>query len=255
MDLQTYKERREQLSKAAPQYRELCLNCIQPTFSCYCSHVHEFDPCVDFVVLIHPIEAKRRIATGRMSHLMLKNSFLICGQDYSADAQVNHILADPRRHCVMLYPGAHSQNLTYLTESERSASYPSDKKLTIFVIDGTWATAIKTVRQSQNLQDLPRICFTPDKVSNFRVRKQPESFCYSTIEAIHQTIELIGRSQGFDVDSRLHDGLLHVFDKMVETQIECASRGEQKPDYLRYSRDRKRAAQEAERLATKAAKI
>jgi len=241
MDLQTYKERREQLSKAAPKYRELCLNCIQPKFSCYCSHVQAFDPCVDFVVLIHPIEAKRRIATGRMSHLMLRNSFLICGQDYSADVQVNQILADPNRHCVMLYPGAQSQNLTYLSESERSASYPADKKLTIFVIDGTWATAIKTVRQSQNLQDLPRICFTPDKVSNFRVRKQPESFCYSTIEAIHQTIELIGRSQGFDVGSRVHDGLLHVFDKMVETQIECAARGEQKPDYLRYSRDRKRA--------------
>lgn len=241
MDLQTYKERREKLSQEAPKYRELCLNCIQPKFSCYCSHIQAFDPCVDFVVLIHPIEVKRRIATGRMSHLVLQNSFLICGQDYSADARVNQILTDPHRHCVMLYPGAQSQNLTFLTESERSQSYPSGKKLTIFVIDGTWATAIKTVRQSQNLQALPRICFTPDKVSNFRVRKQPESFCYSTIEAIHQTIELIGRSQGFDVDSRVHDRLLQVFDKMVDTQIECANRGEQKPDYLRYSRDRKRA--------------
>ncbi|MGE5086648.1 MAG: tRNA-uridine aminocarboxypropyltransferase [Bacillota bacterium] len=241
MDLQTYKERRDKLSQQAPKYRELCLKCIQPKFSCYCSHVQAFDPAVDFVVLIHPIEAKRRIATGRMSHLVLQKSFLICGQDYSADVQVNQILNDPQRFCVMLYPGRQSQNLTYLTEAERSELFPSDKRLTIFVIDGTWATAIKTVRQSQNLQALPRICFTPDKVSNFRVRKQPQDFCYSTIEAIHQTIELIGRSQGFDVDSRIHDRLLHVFDRMVETQIECASRGEQKPDYLRYSRDRKRA--------------
>lgn len=251
MDLQTYKERKAQSQNEAPKYRELCWTCIQPTFSCYCSHVKAFDPFVDFVVLIHPIEAKRRIATGRMSHLVLKNSFLICGQDYSQDARVNELLQDSGRHCVMLYPGVQSKNLTGLSEQERFDLFPTDKKLTIFVIDGTWATAIKTVNQSENLKAIPRICFTPDKVSNFRVRKQPEDFCYSTIEAIHHTIELLGNSQGFDIASRKHDSLIDVFDKMVDTQLECARRGEAKPDYLRYSRDRKRAALEAEKAAKK----
>src|SRR5437868_14164259 len=104
----------------------------------------------------------------------------------------------------MLYPGMRSQNLTPLSQDERLDLFPQSKKLTIFVIDGTWATARRTVRQSQNLTNLPRICFSPVKPSTFRVRKQPNPACYSTIEAIHHTIELVGQSQGFDTTSREH---------------------------------------------------
>ncbi|QLY26557.1 tRNA-uridine aminocarboxypropyltransferase [Bdellovibrio sp. KM01] len=240
MDLQTYLSNKEKMKTTGPVYRELCDACVQPSFSCYCEHVKSFDPGMDVVILIHPIEMKRRIATGRMSYLVLDNSFLIRGQDYTNDAEVNELLQDPSRHCVMLYPGKNSANLSEMSESQKSELIPEGKRLTLFVIDGTWATAVKTIRQSMNLQAIPRICFSPDKPSNFRVRKQPKSFCYSTIEAIHQTIELVGGVLGFDIHSRRHDDLLYVFDKMVERQIECAKSGEAKPRHLRYSRDLKK---------------
>lgn len=242
MDVQRYLERRQQINEQKPKYRELCTVCIQPKFSCYCEHIRSFDAKIDFVVLIHPIEVHRRIATGRMSHLTLQNSHLIMGQDYSENFQVNALLEDPSRHCVMLYPGRNSQNLTPLSEPERSRLFPQGKKLTVFVIDGTWATARRTVRQSKNLQALPRICFSPEKPSSFRVRKQPHAACYSTIEAIHHTIELVGQSQGFDTSSREHDKLLYVFDKMVERQLEFIKLSEGKPGALRYRRDRKKLA-------------
>jgi DTW domain-containing protein YfiP len=238
MDLQNYKAQRQRQQEEAPKYRELCTNCIQPKFSCYCPHVHTFNSNIDFVILIHPIEVKRRIATGRMSHLVLENSHLLMGQDYTHDKKVNEILNDPTRHCVMLYPGKQSKNLSPMNENERGELFPKGKRLTIFVIDGTWATAIKTVRQSQNLLNVPRICFNPEKPSTFRVRKQPHAACYSTIEAIHHTIELVGPSQGFDVETREHDKLLHVFDKMVETQLHFIQISENKPDHLRYRRNK-----------------
>ena len=117
----------------------------------------------------------------------------------------------------------------------------SEKKLTVFVIDGTWATARKMVRLSTNLHALPRICFTPPAPSNFRVRKQPKAECYSTIEAIHHTIELLGESRGFPVAERGHDHLLRVFDWMVTRQLEFieASRS-QGPS--RYRREREKRA-------------
>ncbi|MEK2690458.1 tRNA-uridine aminocarboxypropyltransferase [Bdellovibrio sp. GT3] len=240
MDVQSYLAKKEKLKSEAPVYRELCDDCVQPKFSCYCEHVKKFDPGMDVVILIHPIELRRRIATGRMSHLVLKNSYLIRGQDYSNNVLVNQLLQDPTRHCMMLYPGKNSANLSEMEAKEKATLVPEGKRLTLFVIDGTWATAVKTIRQSLNLQTIPRICFSPDKPSNFRVRKQPKDFCYSTIEAIHQTIELAGDVVGFDVNSRRHDDLLYVFEKMVERQIECAQSGEAKPRHLRYSRDLKR---------------
>lgn len=245
MDIQQYREQKLKQAEQAPKYRNLCTTCIQPEFSCYCPHVQSFDPQISFVVLIHPIEVRRRIATGRMSHLCLENSHLIMGQDYSQNDEVNQLIADPEYHSVILYPGADSENLSPMSQEQRSEIFPKNKKLRIFVIDGTWATAKKMTRQSHNLLALPRICFSPEKPSTFRVRKQPNPQCYSTIEAIHQTIELVGDSQGFSTASRTHDQLLTVFDAMVERQLEFIRISEAKPGGIIYRRDHRSANRSA----------
>ncbi len=69
------------------------------------------------------------------------------------------------------------------------------------------------------MKQLPSICFDPQTQSRFLVRKQPKDFCLSTIEAIHQTIEYLAESCGFEIRSRKHDALLHAFGKMVAIQL------------------------------------
>lgn len=198
------------------RFRLRCTHCLQPEFSCFCEWLRPFDPGIDFVILIHPIEIKRRrLTTGRMAHLTLLGSHLIMGQVYTHDDRVNALLADPTRNCVMLYPGKRSANLSIMPIEARSElRRDPTRRLTIFVIDGTWATAKKTVNQSLNLLHLPRICFTPPGPSNFRVRKQPNGECYSTIEAIHHTIELFGPAP-----TRPHDSLLESFDRMIDREL------------------------------------
>ncbi len=218
MNIEAYKKQREKLEKQAVQYRELCSTCVQPGFGCYCQHIQSFHTPIKFVILIHPIEVRRRIATGRMSHLCLKNSLLIHGQDYSKNDQVNEILEDPEHQSFVLYPGAQSKNLSDLSPPQRKEIFDSSKTPVLFVIDGTWATAKKMMRQSQNLAALPRLSFTPPKQSRFRVRKQPAPECLSTIEAIHHSLELLGPAVGFQSQEQNH--LLDVFDKMVERQLD-----------------------------------
>ena len=237
MDLQTYLLRRQHLATTAPVYRDMCRHCTQPKFSCYCAETQTIDAKINFVILIHPIEVKRRIATGRMSHLCLQNSFLIKGQDYTKNSLVNKLVTDTDFHSVILYPGLKSENLSKMSDDEKLALTPNGKKLRIFVVDGTWATARRMVRQSENLNKLPRICFTPSKPSNFRVRKQPRPDCYSTIEAIHETIELLGTSQEFPVNDRKHDNLLKVFDSMVERQLEFIKESNANPRVATYRRE------------------
>lgn len=208
------------------QYRIRCSTCLQPEFACYCEWVKPFDSKIEFMILTHPIEIKRRrIATGRMAHLSLHHSRLMMGSLYGQDERVNSVLSDRSRHCVMLYPGRQSANLSFMTPEARALLTPPGQRLTVFVIDGTWSTAKKTVNQSANLNTLPRICFTPPTPSNFRVRQQPRPDCYSTIEAIHHVIELLGPAVGFDLAAREHDQLLCVFSKMVEKQLLLANSG------------------------------
>jgi DTW domain-containing protein len=245
MNLETYIQLKRKRTENEPKYRTLCMTCRQPEFSCFCEHVHAFDSKIVFVILTHPIEVKRRIATGRMSHLCLKNSHLLAGQDYTEDKALNSLLADPKYDPVILYPGRTSIDIskrltTETTSVENSqpeellspsfgpekaeASYidifEKGKIPLLVVIDGTWSTARKTAWQSQNLKTLRRICFTPRSPSNFRVRKQPAEGCYSTIEAIHESIDLLGPSVGFDIKTGAHHRLIEVFDVMVERQLD-----------------------------------
>jgi DTW domain-containing protein YfiP len=238
LNLEQFFKQRQEYQRVQPVYRNLCTTCLQPEFGCFCRHIQTFDSKIKFVILIHPIEAKRRIATGRMSHLCLRNSELLMGQDYTADSRVNAILGDPKNQCIILYPGAQSLNLTSASMDQKKALFCEHKKPVVFVIDGTWATAGKMIRQSQNLIALPRIGFTPPGPSHFRVRKQPSPECYSTIEAIHQTIELLGESLGFATSAREHDKLLFVFNKMVEKQLDFIRRSDENPSPNRYRRPR-----------------
>lgn len=169
---------------------------------------------------MHPIERRRRIATGRMSFLSLIDSELIVGQEFSENSQLEAILKNPGYNCIVLCPGINAVDISDGTAAEKKSLFVEGKKTVIIVIDGTWGTAKKMLNRSPNLKKLQRICFTPSQPSRFRVRKQPRPEYYSTIEAIHHTIELIGEQAGFDTSASVHDSLLNVFDKMVERQLE-----------------------------------
>lgn len=236
LNLQDFHLHREDLKREKIKYRELCTTCLQPEFGCYCQHIFRFDPIVKFIILIHPIERRRRIATGRMSFLCLENSELIAGMQFGANERVSEIIRDPRYDCVLLYPGHNSMNLSKV-ESKPNL-FSKTKIPVVFVVDGTWTTARKMVNQSKNLLSIPKICFTPPGQSQFKVRKQPTPECYSTIEAVHYSLELLGPQVGFDTNSRVHDKLLFVFNKMVERQVEFALKALHDPLSTSYRRPR-----------------
>lgn len=214
MNLTEFLRRREALARAEKPFRGTCWTCRQVAQFCFCPSLRPIDTDVHFVILIHPIEVRRRIATGRMAHLCLKNSTLIEGIDFSDRPEVRAFTEDPANRCVVLYPDRRSLSLSRLTPGERTALTAGDRRLVIFVIDGTWATAGR-MRKSRGLIDLPTVSFDPGRPSRFRVRLQPAPECLSTIEAIHQTLEVLC----VDPAARAHDHLIEVFDQMVEAQV------------------------------------
>lgn len=210
------------MNSALRPHRAICWTCRQPAVACYCADVRPFDSGIDFVILIHPLEARRRIATGRMAHAILRGSRLIEGDDFSSNQIVEALIADPNRQSLILYPHRSALDLddVAVRESLQQTLDTGAKRLTIFIIDGTWATARKMMRLSHNLRKLPMIKFQPEEESRFQVRKQPAKFCLSTIEAIHATLERVKKDQ----TSRAHDHLLDVFLKMVERQKQFVPR-------------------------------
>src|ERR1700722_12742310 len=103
MDIAEFHARRaEKLRQLEPRRRELCTNCLQPHLTCYCRHLQPFETQIKFAILTHRLEVRRRIATGRMAHLILKNSKLLMGYDFSKNQELDNLINDPNYSPVVL---------------------------------------------------------------------------------------------------------------------------------------------------------
>jgi len=206
----------------AAQFRAWCARCRRPGVTCYCSLIEPFDSTPRFVILSQPREAKHRLGTGRMAHLGLANSLWFEGVDFSKHSQVNREIADPANAPMLLFPSRRAVNLSNLTLAQRYQMTAGPRSPLVFVLDGTWKSVRKMMRLSDNLRQLPAICFEPPTPSAYGFRREPRPECYSTIEAIHQVIELFGAADIENGAGRRHDGLLKAFHFMVATQLAYA---------------------------------
>jgi DTW domain-containing protein YfiP len=160
-----------------------------------------------------------------MAHLCMTNSLFMEGINFSCDARVEAILRDPGKFAVLLYPGESAINLSQLSLRERIAIVPAGRELVVFVPDGSWTTARKMVRASENLKKLPAVSFTPPTTSAYHIRRQPRPNFYCTVEAIHQVIDLFSESAGPTISvPRPHDNLLEVFQLAVKRQLSYTPR-------------------------------
>ncbi|CBW25556.1 conserved hypothetical protein [Halobacteriovorax marinus SJ] len=210
------------------QRRKTCLNCRRSENSCLCSEIKSFDTATRFVLLMHPMEAKKeKVGTGRLTKASLKNSQVIMGIDFSHDKEVNELINDPKNICYVMYPGKNAVNI-----SEEKFSYDKEKRLVVFIIDATWPCAKKMMKLSNNLLDLPRVCFTPTKRSRFEIKHQPMEYCLSTIESVHYFLDDL-QKQGIENLQGEHEGLLNTLDALVQYQLHC----ENDPDRQTYRRN------------------
>jgi DTW domain-containing protein YfiP len=200
--------------------RDTCPSCRKAVITCYCARLTPFEAGAVFAVLIHPKETRKRIGTGRMTHLALRDSRLIDGLDFTVDQRVTALIADPSLFPVVLYPGPHALDLSTTSAEAAREFFPAGRKPLIFVVDGTWPSARKMIRLSANLRALPQIRFTPPRLSEYsRIREQPRPYCFSTVEAVHVMIDrLAALGVVPEPPGRPHDAMLAAFHAMVDQQ-------------------------------------
>ena len=105
---------------------------------------------------------------------------------------------------MLLYPGEGAIDV---------ASHPPPGPVTLVVVDGTWWQARKVIRANPELSALPRYTFTPPTPSEYRIRKEPDAACVSTIEAL---VHVLGVLEG---DQERFHALLAPFRAMIDAQI------------------------------------
>lgn len=179
---------------------------------CYCAHVTSLPSRTRVLLLQHPRERRNGIGTARMAHLALPSSTLRVGTSFATDAVVAEALAAPSP-AYLLFPGATATDVSTLAARE---------PVTLVVVDGTWWQARKLLKLNPRLVALPRVSFVPRRPSEYQIRRQPASFCVSTIEALAEVLRvlepagapferlldpfraMVARQQGFAAERRAH---------------------------------------------------
>lgn len=191
-------------AESTSEFRSVCERCRRPTVVCCCAYIHPLPTRTRVVLLQHPHERRKGIGTAHLAHLCLPGSILRVAYDFSRDAVVQSILAEPPPSFVaLLFPGPDARDVSTL---------PPDQNLTLIVVDGTWAQARSLMRANPALQALPRVAFTPRKPSDYRIRKQPAEQCVSTIEALAEVLSII------EPAGQSFERLLDPFHAMVKQQ-------------------------------------
>ena len=196
--------------------RERCYNCYRPASSCMCRYIHQLKTDTLFVVLMHPKEFKKvKNGTGHLTHLSLPNSKLFIGIDFTNHKEINTIISN--YDSFVLYPSDDAINITNQTPKSDTNS----KKMAIFIIDSTWACSMKMLRESKNLQKLNTISFSTKKLSQFKIKEQPQEYCLSTIESTLEVLELLTKWGIESLEEKDLTNFLNPFKQMVDYQLRC----------------------------------
>lgn len=216
-----YLKQKEKTETKKFQRESFCYKCFKLEKNCLCSYIRPFDPGVKFVILMHPMEAKKeKMGTGRISHQFLLNSKIIVGVDFSKNSEVNDLISN--YNSFVMYPGIDSLNIS-TAKPEKIENFKNKNSPTvIFLIDGTWPCAKKMMKVSINLQKIPKISFDVENESIFDIKEQPSKFCLSTLESIHLFLDILNRKKVIDIEKQ-HDEMLNCFKIMIDFQKSCAS--------------------------------
>jgi DTW domain-containing protein YfiP len=190
--------------------REMCYRCFKPDIMCVCSAIRPVRTRFRILILQHPQEARRTIGTARIVTLSVPGSRLLVGIDFTGNHVLMRCLKSTAGPAYLIYPERGAPDVTEV--AQREDLWPAMSPLFV-LIDGTWAQARKIKNQNPILADLPRVCLSPDRPSEYRIRRQPRLHYLSTVEA---AALLLTRLDGPDDRSQ---PLLDVFQRMVQTQL------------------------------------
>jgi len=134
----------------------------------------------------------------------LQRNRLICEHNVDLAKHLDSLALSTRAG--ILYPSDDARMLDDLTSCERPDQ--------LVILDGTWHHAKTMMRDIPRLRTLPRYRLAPSSPGRYRIRREPNAFALSTLEAILLAL------QALEPELQRLDQLMTVFDQMVDRQIQ-----------------------------------
>lgn len=197
-----------------------CPRCRLVRTRCVCAEVPRIANRTEVLVVQHPREQHHPIGTARFVDLGLERSQIVVADRIEGTGDERERLIAGigfPKGAALLFPSEDARDVETLSEGERPDC--------LIVIDGTWSQAKRLFLDDPRLAALPKVRFTPEQESRYRIRREPQKDFVSTVESIAEVLRslepgLPGLNQ-----------LVESFERMVVRQEQIAKGPERQPRY------------------------
>lgn len=183
-----------------------CYRCFRPQPLCFCDAIPQIHNRTSVLLLQHVGERRHPFNTARIVHRALDRCHLITDHNRSFSSRSLPIVSNAG----LLFPSDDAIPLDELGPTERPDQ--------LVIVDGTWSQAKTIVRDVAQLAALPRYRLSVDSPGQYRIRREPNDYSLSTVEAT------VAALTSLEPETNGLKQLLRAFDRMVDQQLVQAGR-------------------------------
>jgi DTW domain-containing protein len=188
---------------AGPSDDVECPHCRKPAPLCVCDGITPIDNRIFVLVLQHPQEQDRALATARLTTLHFKNAALKIGLSWPSLTKVLGQDVDPQRWAVLYLGSVNAAEAApgrdiVLVDKKGAAITGQDRVLRdiegVILLDGTWSQAKALWWRNAWMLKCRRAVLGPAQPSRYgRVRREPRRDALSTIESAAMLVSRLER--------------------------------------------------------------
>lgn len=150
---------------------------------------------MEFVLVMHRDELFKPTNTGRLiADCFPGQTHAFCWDRLTPHPALLALLADPGRQCLVIFPGDEAGNRPIVNQPA-----PSEKVLTLILLDGTWKQGRRMYNLSPWLQQIPALKLAPEARAHYATRTAAHADYLSTAESAALALAVAGHPQSGSV--------------------------------------------------------
>ena len=224
-----------------------CPRCHKPEPLCICDSITPIDNKISLLILQHPQEQDRLLATARVTALHFKNSPVKVGLSWPSLSKILGRDVDPQRWAILYLGSAKVADLDtdrdivaidkkgQLEENQRGILKDIQG---VIVLDGTWSQAKALWWRNAWMLKCRRVILDPAQPSRYgKLRREPRRDGLSTLEAV--AMLMAGLERKPEIEATLIKSFEHMLAVYRDAQAsvpELAPKPKPKRDYRRKKR-------------------
>ena len=169
-----------------------CKHCMLLPYLCICSIKQTVDSQGAFLLLMYDDEILKPSNTGRLIADIIPDTHAYIWSRTKPNSDMLAILADPTWQPIVIFPAEYATAERTLMSSPIVAHLNEGKRPLFILLDGTWAQAKKMFRKSPYLDAFPVLSFSPEKLSQYIMRKATKDNQLATAEVASLVLDSLG---------------------------------------------------------------